>query len=216
MPIESTEQCFCVPKEVAVSDDSEKNVNDFEFDFDSFAEPDTSVDAPQPFESNDLSGDVPPFETDNFEAVTNDSSVSADNPFFAKSLPDNENAAEPALLEKSEKSAGGTFDFSANDVPGILCLAAAGTLLLIMLVQNVMSLVFCGGSILRAVCYVAAFDIIGLGAVAVPALIYKHRSEIGLFNVLLGVSSMALFVGVLIMLTEFYRYGFDPRNHLKP
>ncbi|GHT14207.1 hypothetical protein FACS1894170_10990 [Planctomycetales bacterium] len=211
MPIWNTGQCFCIPKEVAVSDDNEKNGSDFDFDFDSFAEQSESVDTSQPFESNDLGGDVSPFATADFEPVTDDGGVSADNPFFAESSPEAADVAEPVSLaksEKPEKSADRESVFSTNDIPGILCLAAAGALVLIMLVQNVMSLLFHTDSIFCAVCYVASFDIIGLGAVTVPVLIYKRRAEIGLFNVLLGVSAAALFGGVLIMLTEFYHYGF--------
>jgi hypothetical protein len=89
-----------------------------------------------------------------------------------------------------------------------IIIAFSGFLFFALLVHNVASILAGGGSVMQTLCYISAFDIVGLCAAAAPFMCIKERKHINLFQVLLGMSSTALCLGVLVLLTEFYRYGF--------
>ena len=57
--------------------------------------------------------------------------------------------------------------------------------------------------------YVVIMDIIALiGIVSVPFLFFLYRKDIDVFKVGLGVSTMAMSLGVILLLTAFFRYDF--------
>ncbi|MDR3182807.1 MAG: hypothetical protein LBT89_07815 [Planctomycetaceae bacterium] len=188
-----------------MSADNENNTSNFDFNFDEFA---ASDDAP--------AADMPlPADTDGFP-----DSVSADNPFLntddeivqpeesvipaevaSDTEPELAKKPKPAKKEKTPK------EKTPRDLHSNLCLTFAGCVIAVLLLQNVFAF-FRGSGILQTLCFIGIFDIIGLCAVAVPVMFYRNKDELDVFKVMLGVSSMALFAGVLIMLTEFFRYGF--------
>ena len=91
----------------------------------------------------------------------------------------------------------------------ILCIAFSAFLLVSLLMFNVATFLTGGNSLMQTLCFLGAFNIIGLMLVAVPMLFYKFPQERTLPNVLLGISVGALFTSVLFFVHNFYYYyGF--------
>jgi hypothetical protein len=116
---------------------------------------------------------------------------------------------EKAVKEKKEKKPLKErlpLDWGAT----ALCVAFTVFLLVSLLAFNIA--VFYSHSpdspIMQTLCFLGAFNIVGLVLAAVPVLFYKFPKERTLPNVLLGISAAALFSGVLVLVTEFYSYSF--------
>jgi hypothetical protein len=65
-----------------------------------------------------------------------------------------------------------------------------------------------GKSLMQTICFLGAFNIIGLAAAAVPILFYKFPKERTLPNVMLGIAAIAVFISLQSAVIEFYRYNF--------
>ena len=93
----------------------------------------------------------------------------------------------------------------------VLCIIFSVFLLVSLLTFNVAALFSrdANSTIMGTLCFLGAFNLIGLTLVAVPVLFYKFPKERTLPNVLLGVSAAAMFTGVLLLVSNFYYYyGF--------
>jgi len=147
--------------------------------------------------------------------------VSADNPYLSdsaagkkkgwfsknKDKPTKEAKPKKEKTVKEKKSAGERIPL---DLAAILCIAFSVFLLVSLLMFNIAAIFTRGpeSTIMQTLCFLGAFNIIGLAAAAVPVLLYKFPEGRTLPNVLLGISAVASFSGLLMLLTEFYRYGF--------
>jgi uncharacterized membrane protein len=91
----------------------------------------------------------------------------------------------------------------------ILCIVFSVFLLASLLVFNIATFLFSEpGQLIQTLVFMGAFNIIGLAAASVPILFYKFPKERTLPNVMLGISAVALFIGVQVTIIEFHRYGF--------
>ena len=88
----------------------------------------------------------------------------------------------------------------------ILCIAFSVFLLVSLLIFNIGTFLSRGDSLMQTLCFLGAFDIIGLVLVAVPVLFYKFPQERTLPNVMLGISVAAMFTGVLIFVHNYFDY----------
>ena len=106
-----------------------------------------------------------------------------------------------------EKTAAG--ESAPRDLGSVLCIAFSVFLFASLVVFNLATLLLGGGSLMGTLCFLGAFNIVGLALVAVPILLYKYPQERTLSNVLLGISVGAVFSGVLFLVNNFYQYyGF--------
>jgi len=156
------------------------------------------------------------------DLAADDVGVSADNPYlsdsavgkkkkgwFSKSKDKPIKEAKPKK-EKTVKEKEPAGERVPLDSATILCIVFSVFLLVSLLVFNIAAILTRGpeSTIMQTLCFMGAFNIIGLAAAAVPTLLYYYPKERTLPNVLLGVSAVASFGGLLLLLTEFYRYGF--------
>jgi hypothetical protein len=57
--------------------------------------------------------------------------------------------------------------------------------------------------------YILLVDFIGLlGIVSVPFVLFQYRKTVDVFKMGLAISAMAMSLGVILLLTEFFRYDF--------
>jgi len=112
---------------------------------------------------------------------------------------------EKAIKEKKPRGESAPLDWGA-----ILCLAFSAFLLVSLLVFNIAGILSReeNSTIMGTLCFLGAFNIVGLVLVAVPLLFYKFPQERTLPNVLLGISVGAMFSGVGFLVIEFSRYSF--------
>ena len=112
--------------------------------------------------------------------------------------------------EKTPKGEDGTDKPAVpRDWGTILCISFSVFLLVSLLMLNIATFLTAGGSLMQTLCFLGAFNIIGLALAAVPILFYKFPQERTLPNVMLGVSVSAMFTGVLVLVNNFYHYyGF--------
>ena len=96
------------------------------------------------------------------------------------------------------------------DLGTVLCFAFSLFWLGSLLMLNVAAFFSRGpdSTIMQTVCFLGAFNIVGLVPAAVPILFYKFPKERTLPNIMLGISVAAMFGAILIAVTEFYHYGF--------
>jgi hypothetical protein len=73
---------------------------------------------------------------------------------------------------------------------------------------NVAGLLTGGKSLMQTLCFLGAINIVGLAAATVPILFYRFPKERTLPNVMLGIAAVAMFCSLLVVVTEFYLYGF--------
>jgi len=134
-----------------------------------------------------------------------------------KKAPKEKKAKEKQPKSKKEKKEKVAKDEEATDKPAvprdwgtILCIAFSVFLLVSLLVFNVAAFLTAeSGKIMQTLCFLGAFNIVGLALVAVPVLFYKFPKERTLPNVMLGISVGAMFTGVLFLVNNFYHYyGF--------
>ena len=146
--------------------------------------------------------------------------VSADNPYLRDAATNKKKggwfskgkdkfAKEPKLklgkTGKKEKPAGEKIPL---DLAAILCLTFSVFLLVSLLMFNIASILTRGSNIMETLCFLGAFNIIGLVAAAVPILFYYFPKERTLPNVMLGIAAVASFGGLQMLVYDFYRYGF--------
>ena len=96
----------------------------------------------------------------------------------------------------------------------VLCIAFSVFLLASLLMFNVATFLSRGtdSTLMGTLCFLGAFNLVGLTLVAVPVLFYKFPQERTLPNVMLGLSVCAMFTGVLFFVNNFYHYyGFAIR-----
>ena len=110
---------------------------------------------------------------------------------------------EKAVKEK--KPAG---EAVPRDWGTILCIAFSAFLLVSLLMVNIAGFLTAGGSMMQTLCFLGAFNLVGLVAAAVPILFYKFPKERTLPNVMLGIAAVATFTSVLMAVVEFHRYSF--------
>ena len=119
--------------------------------------------------------------------------------------------------EKQRKSLRRAEPREPMDPGSTLSLCFGFVLLLALIVAN--ALIFTapetpgiGGS--STIFYAVAVNVFGLVIIGVPLLFWKHRKgkepqqSLQLFDVFLGVALMAMAIGVLCLLTVFFRYDF--------
>jgi len=108
---------------------------------------------------------------------------------------------------KEKKPAG---ERAPLDLATMLCIAFSVFWLVSLLMFNIAGLLSRGpeSSLMQTLCFMGAINIVGLIPACVPILFYKFPAERTLPNVMLGISVVALFTGVMMTLTDFYRYGF--------
>ncbi|MDR0328709.1 MAG: hypothetical protein LBI05_10480 [Planctomycetaceae bacterium] len=129
-----------------------------------------------------------------------------------KDAPKKEKATrEKVKKEKASKKSEPAGEPVPRDWGMILCIAFSLFLLASLLLFDIVAFLLPrgeGSTIVHTLCFLGAFNLVGLVAAAVPILFYKFPNERTLPNVMLGISSVALTGTVLIAVTEFYRYSF--------
>ena len=116
---------------------------------------------------------------------------------------------EPKIKkEKVRKENAPADEKVPRDWGTILCIAFSVFLLVSLLMVNIASLFTAGGSMMQTLCFLGAFNIIGLAAASVPILFYKFPKERTLPNVMLGIAAVAMFSALLVAVNEFHRYSF--------
>ncbi len=171
----------------------------------------------------------PAFEDTTVEAETLPAAPPSEVPLSAKEQ--KKAAKEKAKREKAAKKekkqkerkprdsgggvSGGTSGNTAEPLglEGILYLSFGGVLLLMLLIWNVLAFMgdtkALGIGISSVIYYVILMDVIGLvGIVSVPFLLFQYRKTVDVFKVGLGLSVMAMSMGVILLLTAFFRYDF--------
>jgi len=113
--------------------------------------------------------------------------------------------AKKEKVAKEKKPAGETTPL---DWGTVLCIAFSAFLLVSLLVFNIAAIFTAGTSLMQTLCFLGAFNVVGLVLVAVPLLFYKFPKERTLPNVLLGISVAAMFTGIEFLIIEFSRYSF--------
>ena len=111
--------------------------------------------------------------------------------------------------EKKEKTPGEPA--VPRDWGTILCIAFSVFWLASLLIFNVATFLSRGegSTLMGTLCFLGAFNLVGLALAAVPILFYKFPQERTLPNVMLGVSTGAIFTGVLFHVCNAYHYyGF--------
>ena len=108
---------------------------------------------------------------------------------------------------KEKKPAG---ERTPLDLGTMLCIAFAAFWLVSLLMFNIAGLLSREpeSSLMQTLCFMGAINLVGLIPACVPILFYKFPAERTLLNVMLGISVVALFTGVMMTMTDFYRYGF--------
>ena len=216
-----------------MSDDN-NNSEPFDFDFGSLDadEPqvrtgDSAFDLGNPMGDSSLVDDLPPL----------DGGVSADNPFLNDSKAGGEETnakkkggggwfskgkkepkekpekkvnlkKETSKKEKTEKAEKPARESVPRDWETILCMAFSLFLLASLVMFNVAAFLTRGPDIWQTLCFMGVINLIGLPAAAVPYLFYKFPKERTLPNVMLGIAAVAMFSGLILIVTDFYRYAF--------
>jgi len=122
-----------------------------------------------------------------------------------KEKPQKEAKPKKEKVVKEKKPAGEPVP---RDWGTILCIAFSVFLLVSLLMLNIGALLTSGNSLMQTLCFLGAFNVVGLAAASVPILFYKFPKERTLMNTMLGISAVAMFSGLLLLLTEFYCYSF--------
>ena len=132
-----------------------------------------------------------------------------------KEKPVKEKPAKPPKEKKEkvvkEKAVKEKRPVVPRDWGTILCVVFSVFLLASLLMFNVATFLSrdANSTLMGTLCFLGAFNLVGLTLVAVPILLYKFPQERTLPNVLLGLSVGAMFTGVLLLVHNFYHYyGF--------
>lgn len=118
--------------------------------------------------------------------------------------------AEKKKKEKKSKEPG---EKTSMGLGGVMCLLFGFLLLLGLVACN--ALLFMtdpkelGVGASSIMYYLVGVDVVGLiGIVSVPFLFFLYRKDIDIFKVGLGVSAMAMSLGVILLMTALFRYDF--------
>ena len=180
----------------------------------SFVFDDSAVDGPaeESVKPSEV-GEVPPIVAEETPASTKKG--------FLGGLIGGKKAKTPAAKEtkekqpkpKKEKREKAPKDKDATDKPAvprdwgtILCTAFSVFLLVSLLLFNVGTFLSRGDNLMHTLCFLGAFNVVGLVLVAVPVLFYKFPQERTLPNVMLGISVGAMFTGVLVLVHNYFDY----------
>ena len=154
-------------------------------------------------------GEIPPIATEGKKADKKKG-------FFGRSSKNEAEQSPKAKKEKvkkekviKEKKPAG--ELVPRDWGTILCIAFSVFLLISLLTFNVATFLSRdeGSTLMGTLCFLGAFNLVGLTLVAVPVLFYKFPQERTLPNVMFGISVGAMFTGVLLLVNNFYHYyGF--------
>jgi len=106
---------------------------------------------------------------------------------------------------KEKKPAG---ESAPRDMGTILCIVFSVFLLASLLIFNIATFTTSGKSLMQTLCFLGAFNLVGLAAAAVPILFYKFPKERTLPNVMLGIAAVAILTSLQMAVIEFYRYSF--------
>ena len=212
-----------------MSDDN-NNSESFDFDFDSFNADEPQVNAGEgAFDLGNPVGDDMPIGD---EMPPLDGGVSADNPYLSDSATGEEKTEKKKKggwfskgkketkekpgkkvslkKEKDEKTEKPPREPVPRNWETILCIAFSVFLLVSLLMFNIAALLTRGpqSTFLQTLCFMGTINLMGLPAAAVPYLFYKLPKGRTLPNVMLGIAAVAMFGGLMFMVTDFYRYGF--------
>ena len=116
-----------------------------------------------------------------------------------------EKSEKKEKVVKEKKPAGETVP---RDWGTILCIAFSVFLLVSLLMVNIAAFLTSGSSIMQTLCFLGAFNVVGLAAASVPILFYRFPKERTLPNVMLGIAAVAIFSTVLMAVIELSRYDF--------
>lgn len=154
-------------------------------------------------------------DSDEGESSSEETTEKKKKGFFGRSTgktakPKKEKTKKEKVVKTKEKKETAPRGTIPRDWGTILCIVFSLFLLISLVTLNVTAFLSreSGSSIVHTLCFMAAFDIIGLAAAAVPILFYKFPKERTLPNVMLGIAAVAMLVGVQILVTEFYSYQF--------
>ena len=121
---------------------------------------------------------------------------------------ESEGSEKKKKVAKEKKSAS---ERTPVDFGGTICIVFSALWLACLLVFNIVALLYAqeaGISLMQILTFMGAINIVGLAALSVPVLFYKFPQGRTLPNVMLGIAAVAIFIGVQVAITEFYRYGF--------
>ncbi len=115
--------------------------------------------------------------------------------------------------KKPRKSGGAAGHREPLGLEGVLCLVLGGLLALGLILSNVYVILSdrsaFGIGLSSLITYIVFVDFVGLiGVVSVPFLFLAYRKTLDVFKVGLGLSAMAMSLGVMLLVTEFFRYDF--------
>jgi hypothetical protein len=168
-----------------------------------------SPDYPQPVETEDSEEsdeDVPEEPVKKKKGFWGGKSKKETPPKEEAEIDDDGNKVKVGKKQKEKVPTGGIVP---KDLPTILCIAFTVFLLASLLVFNVVTFLYRGPSMMQTLCFMGAFNLVGLAVAAVPILFFKSPKEWWtLPNVMLGISVAALFSGVMVLVYEFYSYDF--------
>lgn len=137
---------------------------------------------------------------------------------------------EKPVKKKKEKSKNEKKPGDGMGLPGGLSLVLGLLLLAALIAHNVFSILYPidGVGFTSTICYLIGVDVFGLFAVAVPFMFFFNRDKkdaettpdqkLDFFKVVLGTSVIAMSLGVILLLTAWYRYDFEikPAQSLPP
>jgi len=115
---------------------------------------------------------------------------------------------EKPKKEKTVREKKSLKELLPRDMGSALCAAFSIFLLVSLLTVNITTLLIGGKSIMQTLCFLGAFNLIGLAAASVPILFYKFPNERTLPNVMLGIAVVAIFATVMAAVIEFNTYDF--------
>ncbi|MDR1964067.1 MAG: hypothetical protein LBQ50_09845 [Planctomycetaceae bacterium] len=157
---------------------------------------------------------TPPDDSPLSNATFGDPAVSEENA-AENDFNISENIVTPKGKDKKDKQPEKTEKIKSNRKPiglgSALSLTFGGLLLFALVVVNIVQFVSPPSdvSFSSIIYYLIGVDLIGgIGIVAVPFLFHVYKKEIDLFQIMLGISVMALSFAVLLLMTEYFRYGF--------
>jgi len=122
-----------------------------------------------------------------------------------KETPKKEPKSKKEKIEKEKTPPG---EKVPRDWGTVLCLAFSAFLLASLLMVNIAGFLTSGERLMQTLCFLGAFNVVGLVAAAVPILFYRFPKERTLPNVMLGIAVIAMFSTLLVAVTELYSYGF--------
>ena len=119
-----------------------------------------------------------------------------------------ESVKDKPKKEKAVKEKKPAGESMPRDWGTILCIAFSIFLLASLLMVNIFAFLTAGSSMMQTLCFLGAFNIVGLAAASVPILFYRFPKDRTLPNIMLGIAAVAMFCTVMFAVYEFYTYDF--------